>query len=489
MNKRTTTISIVLFFLLVAIAGFSQDLSKSVVKLYVTTVEYDYYSPWQLKGHSSYVAQGCVVDTAKGYILALSHPLFNSAYIEVSKLGNTKRYPASVSVIDYTTGLAIITVEEKGFFKDLAAPKLLDRKVRLSNPLIAKWDSQDIYKTYSAEPLKTSIQSYEEFGVALFHEMTTSLDSGGDGEPMFQGGALVGLVAWFDSSRKTVKVNSFETIGWFMAELAKGKYRGQPFFNIHASYLRNDENLKEYYGLASADTGIVVDSVASSSSGYLALKQEDVILDIDGQKIDDAGYCSTPEYGKLSFLWLIGLKHYVGDTLSVTVMRDKKKTTLKFPLVSSSKASFLIPPEYYDTPPRYYVTGGFLFQELSKAYMRIWGDDWAKKGDKRFLRLLSNEWANPTKDKKRVVILGRVLPASVNAGYHEMNNLVLESVNGREVSDLANMKEVLASLKDEFVVFAFSGNEKIVVKRKDLTDSTQAVLAQYGISRQDNIGE
>jgi hypothetical protein len=284
-----------------------------------------------------------------------------------------------------------------------------------------------------------------------------------------------------------IKVNSFETIGWLTRELAKGKYRGQPFFNIKAKYMRGDENLKEYYGLSSADTGIVVESIPSSSSGFGILKPEDVIVNVDGQKIDDIGYCTTPEYGKLSFLWLIGLKHFVGDTITMTVMRDKNRTALSFPLVSSSKSSFLIPPQYYDSPPRYYIVGGLLFQELSKAYMQIWGDEWEKKGDKRFLRLISNDWANPSKDSKRIVILDRVLPAKVNAGYHDLNNLVILTAGGSKVSDLADLKAIIEGSKDEFIVFEFAGDEKIVIKRKDLVDSTHDLLTQYGISRQHNI--
>jgi hypothetical protein len=488
MKKNIILIFALLAFIFPVANGFGEDLSRSVMKIYGTSIEYDYFSPWQIKGHSSFEAHGCVIDTAKGYILTLSHPLLNSSYVEVSKLGNSRRYQASVTLLDYTTGLGIVTVKENGFFKDLAAPKLFDKKSKLSSPSIVKWDSQDILKTYSAEVLKTTIQSYEEFGVALFHEMTTSLDSGGNGEPVFQGGALVGLVAWFDSAKKTIKINSFETIGWFMKELAKTKYKGQPFFNIDATYLRGDENLKGYYGLAPTDTGIIVENIPVSSSGYATLKQEDVIVDINGQKIDDSGYCTT-EYGKLNFLWLIGLKHYVDETLAMTVVRDKKKMQIKFPLVSSTKDSFLIPPEYYDSPPKYYIAGGLLFQELSKAYMQIWGDEWPKKGDKRLLQLINNEWANPSKDRKRIVILARVLPAKVNTGYHDSNNLVLVRAGGKKVSDLADLKSILSGLKDEFAVFEFTGDEKIVINRQDLFDSTVGILKQYGIPKQDNIGE
>jgi hypothetical protein len=488
MNRRSIFIlAFISTFLFRAELVRAQDFSKSVVNVYATTIEYDYYSPWQIKRQSNATLQGTVIDSAKGYILTLSHPLFNSVQLEVSKLGDERRYTASVYVSDYTTGLAIVKVDEKGFFKDLAQVKLIDRRTKLGSASIAKWDDQDIFKSYACEPLKTSVQSYDDFGVALFHEMTTSLDAGGEGEPVFQGGRLVGIVAWFDSRRKTVKINSFETIGWLLAEISSGKSRGQPFFYIRASYLRGDENLKEYVGLAPSDTGIAIESIPVSSSGSQALRPEDVILAIDRQNVDDIGYCMTPEYGKLNFLWLVGLKHHVGDTLSVTLMRDKKRLSVSFPLVASTGDSFLVPPEYFDPKPRYLVSGGLVFQELSKPYMEIWGDEWEKKGDKRFLRLITNEWASPSKDRRRITILNRVLPADVNAGYHDMANLVLASINGTKVRDLAHAKELIDGSKGEFVIFGLSGNETIVLKRSALASSTAEVLARYGIPAADNL--
>jgi hypothetical protein len=488
MRKYATIIAFtILFFMLIQPSLFSQDLSKSVVKIHVTTVEYDYYAPWQLKGHSSFTLQGCVIDSAKGQIITLSHPLLNCVNIEVSKLGDVRRYPASITLSDYTIGLAIVTVEDKAFFKDLIQVKLFDKKTKLAGASIVKWDKQEIFKSYSCDPLKTAIQSYEDFGVALFHEMTTVLDSGGDGEPVFLGGKLIGLVGWFDPAKKTVKVNSFETISWLLRAYAKSKYLGQPFFSIKASFLKGDENYKTYMGLARSDTGIAVDHVAVSSSGYGILKPLDVIVNIDGQKIDDLGYVETPEYGKLSFLWTIGLKHFVGDSLKITVVREKKKQVLTFPLIASDADSFLVPPEYLDTPPKYYIAGGLLFQELSKPYMEIWGDDWQKKGDKRMLHIISSDWADPKKNTKRVVILNRVLPSNYNIGYINENNLVLESIGGVQVRDIRHLKELIEKSANEYLVFEFTGNEKIVFLRKNIESANQDVLKRYGISRTHNI--
>ena len=121
--------------------------------------------------------------------------------------------------------------------------------------------------------------------------------------------------------------------------------------------------------------------------------------------------------------------------------------------------------------------------------MEVWGADWEKKADRRLIRLTENEWAKPTDDRKRITILSRVLPASINAGYHTKDNLVLNSINSIKVKNLLHAKTIVESSKDEYIIFDFSGNDKIVIKRQALLDSTSSILARYGIRQADNISE
>ncbi|MBN2533565.1 MAG: hypothetical protein JXB88_11760 [Spirochaetales bacterium] len=486
--KQLLIISNVCIFLCVINTGlFARDYENSVVQIRVTTQDYDSYSPWQRKRHQTRWIHGCVIDTDKGIIVTLSLPLENHLFVEVSKHGEQKRYPARVILKDYKTGIAFITVQDNGFFKDLEPARLPEQRTEPGKGSVVKWDSMGRFKSYPTENFATSIQSYEGLGGALIHQMITGLDSGGDGEPVFQGEYLLGITAWFDRGEKTIKVNSAETIKWMLKDMDSGKYAGQPSFWLDVHYLQSDENLKAYLGMKNTETGILVLNVPPKVSGYGFLKENDVILAIDGIDIDDNGLCSEDLYGKLNFMWLIVLNHVVGDSLSIQIIRDKARKTISFPLIPEIQETILVPSYYRDQAPRYYISGGLLFQELTRSYMSNWGSDWEEKADKRLTYYTKNYWIYPTEERHRIVILNRVLPAVLNRGYHDMKNHILVKINGIKVRDLLHVRDILEKSTEDYLVFEFLGNENIVLKKNNVITGTNAILKQYGIEKQYNL--
>jgi hypothetical protein len=464
--------------------GFSYE--ECVVQIRVTIQEYDYYSPWQRKRHSVSSLHGCVIQKNPGLIATLSLPLENHVYIEVSKYGKKRRYPAKVVLKDYKTGLALLTAENQLFFQDLDPVRLSDEPMKPGKGIVVKWDSSGRFKQYSTEAYEHSIQSYEGVGGALIHQMTTGLDAGGDGEPVFQDDILIGLNAWFDRDKKIIKVNSADTLKWMLQDYRNGSYNGQAFFWLEYNGLNEDENLKNYLGLNEGDTGIFVTDIPPTSSGYGVLKKGDVILSIDGHSIDDNGFCTFPHYGKLNYKWII-YNHYVGETVVMEIVRQKERKQVEFILLPATEDSVLIPSHYTDKAPTYYITGGFVFQELTRGFLNIWGGDWEKKADKRLVFLTNKYWSYPSESKRRVVILNRVLPAASNTGYHEKSTLILESINKQEVRDLEHVRKLVEESSDTYIVFRFSGNECIVVQKKKCIESTKAILLQYEIPVQHNL--
>ncbi|MBN2444494.1 MAG: hypothetical protein JXJ04_24245 [Spirochaetales bacterium] len=466
---------------------FGLNYENSVVSIRVTTQEFDYYSPWERKRHKTEWIHGCVLDTTRGLIATLSLPLENHIYIEVSKHGEQTRYPATVILKDYETGIAFIAVPYQEFYADLEAVKLPENRTEPAKGVVVKWDTRGRFKSYPTESFATSIQSYEGLGGALIHQLITGLDSGGKGEPVFQGDYLVGITAWFDSNEKTIKANSSETIKWMLSESENGSYRGQPVFWLDTHYISGDENLKKYLGMKPAETGMLVSGIPPKGSGFGIIRKNDVILAIDGIDIDDNGLCDVPIYGKLNFMWIVLFNHFVGDTLELDIIRDREKKRISFPLLPETDDTILIPSYYRDTAPSYYIIGGLLFQELTRGYMNVWGADWESKADKRLAFYTKNYWIYPTEEQKRIVILNRVLPATLNQGYHNLTNLILLRINKTRVRDIYHARELIENSGDEFIVCEFAGNENIVLRRNSLIPETQTILKQYGIVAQHNL--
>ena len=479
---------IILFFLLYICQSLSaQDMSKSIVTINVVSQDMDNYSPWQTSDSNSHVLNGCLLEN--NYILTLAHSLYNNIFIEVLKHGQAKKYRAKIICKDYDTGLAIIQVLNPSFYDDLIPLELIDENTNIERVKVAKWDAYGVLKTYQAETFKNSIQFYGYLGIALFHSMITGLEEGGNGEPVFQNGKLVGITSWYDEENNVIEVISSLNINKMLKDLKETPYEGIPFFWIGTNYINSDEYLRDYLGMSGEDSGVLVTSVPPQTSGHDVLKENDVILSIDGINIDDRGLFFSEQYGKLNYKGLIGLFHSVGDTVNMKIIREKEKMEISFSLVPINKDIFLIPTRYYNEKSYYIVTGGLIFQELTENYLRTWGSEWYKKADLRFINYDDYGWIFPTEDKSRIVILNRVLPAPINHGYQSMKNLILESINGISVKDLTDLYHTIQNIEDEFIEFKFEGKESIVLKKDEIEKSNPDIYQSYGINNPLYLGE
>lgn len=480
MRTHTTILAVLLCHGLLG-----QDLSQSVVTVTAATQGFDHYSPWKRGKVNKKLLTGLVITDDR--ILTLSHPLANHVLTEVCKHGSPRRYPADVIVKDYNNGLALLRVRDKRFFADLQPAVFAPSGPPAGRAVVTKWDRYGTFKRYPAEAFKTSIGFYGSGAAVLLHHMTTGLDAGGNGEPVFLNGKCIGITSYFNSEEKTIKVHAIDTIVRMLKDLEDGKYGGSPSFLFGQVFLKSDDNLRDYLGLTTEDTGVLVRGVYPKMSGHDTLKKNDVILSIDGHNIDDRGLYNSGVYGKLNFHGIVCLNHFVGDVLRMQIVRDKKKMEISFPLGRRSSNCYLIPVLDYDSPPDYLILGGLVFQELTEGYMSIWGSGWHKKANKRLLFLYDTVRLMPTPSRRRIVLLNRVLPASVNVGYHEKKNMVLLRVDGTSVRDLHQCRDLVASGKGRFVTLDFQGGDRVVLDRRRMDDSAPGIRKRYNITADSNI--
>jgi len=88
----------------------------------------------------------------------------------------------------------------------------------------------------------------------------------------------------------------------------------------------------------------------------------------------------------------------------------------------------------------------------------------------------------PDPDKK-VVFLSQVLPAAINLGYQHYSGLVLKNVNGTEIRSLAQLAEVLDSVKEGNLIFEFTDDPgKLVLDASEVKARQEEIRKAYGIS-------
>ncbi|HPN13747.1 MAG TPA: hypothetical protein PLA65_16945, partial [Spirochaetota bacterium] len=202
---------------------------------------------------------------------------------------------------------------------------------------------------------------------------------------------------------------------------------------------------------------------------------------------DDTGMYDSP-YGKLYYYGLIQINRFVGDTVSMRILRDKAKMDVRFKLKPIPRSYSVIPLISYDSPPAYYIFGGIVFQNLTMGYLEAHGSEWKQKADKRLLYYYDNVKAlSSTGEINNVVIVNRVLPDTVNQGYQYYKDLVLLRVNGVRVRDLAHLKKLVGGSADRFIVMDFVGETTIVLDRKLAVEREQELKSTYNINSMEYI--
>ena len=108
-----------------------------------------------------------------------------------------------------------------------------------------------------------------------------------------------------------------------------------------------------------------------------------------------------------------------GDVVPFHVQRDGKPMQLNVTLEHRDAKDYVSAPYSPDQPPRYYVLGGLIFQELSRQYLKEWGPNWQREAPQRLVYIDHFQSELFPERNRRVVILSQVLPANSTIGYDD----------------------------------------------------------------------
>ena len=96
----------------------------------------------------------------------------------------------------------------------------------------------------------------------------------------------------------------------------------------------------------------------------------DIVTAVANNEIDQNGNYVDPLYGKIEFTNLLTAHAYAGDVVPFRIQRNGKPIQLNVTLEHRDAKNYVSPPYNLDQPPRYYVLGGLIFQELSRQYLK-----------------------------------------------------------------------------------------------------------------------
>jgi len=149
----------------------------------------------------------------------------------------------------------------------------------------------------------------------------------------------------------------------------------------------------------------------------------------------------------------------------------------------------LVPYYEYGLQPEFIITGGFVFQKLTRPYLATFGDDIKASVPPHLYNYYGQMAFKPIETRKDVVLLSFVLPARINLGYHSMRQAVVSKFNGMKISTIGDVIEAQKLNPDsKYDIVEFEHDyPTVVIDRKALPQADTQIAKLYGVSSMSNV--
>jgi S1-C subfamily serine protease len=472
---------IILSYLVTSASWAKKDVKNSVVKIYTVYNTYDYDRPWQMKGQNSCSGSGTIIDGKR--ILTNAHVVADHTFIQVRKAGDAKRYTAEVEVVAHKCDLAILKVNDDSFYENVDPvqigdlPKVRDRVAVYGFP--EGGDELSITEGVVSR-VEHNLYSHS-FAHLLTCQIDAAINEGNSGGPVMKDDQLVG-VAFQAMSREDVENIGYmvpsPVIKHFLTDIADGKYDGIPELGISTQEMENPD-IRLKFGMSKEDTGALISYIDPDSPARGVLRSGDVILAIDGVRVENDKTVEFREGERTHLKYLIQKKQ-MNDSIRLRILRQKRIMNVAVKLSTPLHSSRLVPHEQYDVSPTYYILGGMLFEPVTLNYLKTWGKKWIFSAPDDITHYYL--YGKRTDDRKQVIVLVEVLADEINVGYHDLDNRVVSYVNGKKISTMADLVAAFENNAGKYHIILDERGHQIVLDRSKIDHYSQRILERYKIS-------
>ncbi|SCA58375.1 Protease Do-like 10, mitochondrial [Chlamydiales bacterium SCGC AB-751-O23] len=454
-------------------------ISTSIVRVFCTSNVYNFDSPWQPPFQIEGTGSASVI--GNGEVLTNAHVVAGGVSIYLKREDDVNLYPAKIIHIEHDYDLALLKVEDPSFLKginpieigDMPYPR--DEIYTLGYP--TGGEKLSVTKgVVSRTEMHSSIHSGMK---SMFTQIDASINPGNSGGAVVRNGKLVGVA--------TQGMPYAQNIGYMVPQITvlrflhtvKNKMPSSlPSLDISVQDFRNPD-LRGYINLEKEKGGILVSQVHETSVAKGVLEDLDVILSLDGHKVESDNTYEWREGERISALNLIKT-HLIGETIKAEIFRKGEVLEKEIVLRNSINDSKLATFRSFGEPPSYFLWGSLVFQPLSENYLGTWGDEWFSNAPKALISHFMD--GEKTEERKQIVLLSRILPHKSNIGYSQMGRgLVVEKLNGREVKDLKHLQEMLKIHSEPYIILELEDKGRIILEAKTVKESHKEVMTVYGI--------
>lgn len=462
------------------------ELRNSVVRISTTAQTPYFYSPWIWRPPQKKSGEGIVV--AKNLVLTLASLVSNAKLIELTLGSEPVPTQMKVAAINYNANLALLEGNLPENAKPIEIPATSE--FRRSGPLNLYWKTSTgmlIEGNAILDRVETRYNFNSYQAISVFKAVKSTHPNIGYGIPVFNennkffglalkgGGEYAFYTITCDTIRRTIDIKNKS----LKEPTAIAGFLTKPLTQVY---------YRKKLGLTADNGGCLVSKVLGQGSGHDQLKEGDVLLSVCGKELDAWGKYTDPVHGKRSFTHLFS-EHYISDKFPVVIMRDKQKMDMNLNLSTIDDNRWLIRNNPTKEPISYIVRGGFVFLPLTKTYLKEWGGNFINKAPINLVSTYNdNQYAVKNSDRQEFVILSRVLSHPTNIGLQNLNNMIVDKVNGKPLRNLQEFVDILDdSTEDLLRLTLLPGNIPLLLSKRVLRSADFEVGDHYGIHMLQNL--
>ena len=458
-----------------------QRLSLSTVLVLASKQPQDLEAPWRKRDVTTEKYFGTFVSGDK--ILTTADAVADATFLQMIRIGENRTTPLTVRAIDRDLNLALLQPSEP-----LDQTSITPLSIGVA---IAPGSEVQIFNfRYLERPtlFKTTLSKIAlrddgiDGGYAVPSYVFSIKESNfGWAEPVMKDGRLVGLAS--DQTGRFVGAIPATLIRHFLDDVDSGVYRGAPEFGLVTRPLVSADARSELK--TETRRGVRVSQVTGDPGRVGHVKVDDVLVEVDGYKLDDYGQIEHPTWGKVDFRTILASK-YAGDDLVLELLRNGRKIRITIALGKLNAEELLVPLYHATNAEPHLIVGGLLFQELSVPFLETWGRNWPDEAPVALAYSGYFGRHHPQTAGERIIVLSRIFGDRINHGYESLSYLVLDRANGQKVDSIADLRQALARpiLKkgEAFLqlVFGDEGGEA-VFRANEINGANRRIADTYGI--------
>eukprot|EP01147_Barroeca_monosierra_P007393 gene7393-9758_t len=412
----------------------------SVIKVFTVASRPNFKQPWQMSQQEYYKGSGFVIQNK--YILTNAHVVADYTTVRVRRHGGHHKFVAKVLCINYTCDLALLTVDDEDFWKNLPAldvadevPQLDERVLVIGYPM-----GGDTISVTRGVVSRVTTLNYSDFkfpqlpsSLLLVVQIDAAINSGNSGGPVFrENGKVVGVAfsGYAGAADNIGYIIPYPVIKNFLDDFKRfGLSDGVCDLGFTYELCENDA-LQKMLKLSGDRSGVHVVRVKPMGASKGVIKTGDVVMNINGFKVANDATISFRNEERVHMSYAIS-SHPIGKPVTLELLRDGKKISAE---INGKRTPALIPPFRRDKEmPSYLIIGGAVFTIMTAGLLEAAVDEFDDDSWEQSRR------AKQYPDEQLVVRIGW-LSHPINHGYAAQRSERIWKCNGVKSKDFIHIE-------------------------------------------------